>query len=88
MDILPRIPSSPIYNYWSTSSWKEPALMGSSVLRKIVDYKIAIEKKARNIVKGLFEKHSDLFDLEIFNEENVEWALHIIDTRIMSVSYR
>lgn len=88
LDILPRIPSSPIYNYWENSKWLEPELIGTTVLRKIVDYKIAIEKRARNLVKGLFSQNSELFDPEIFNEDNVEWALYLIDSRIQTINYR
>lgn len=88
LDILPRIPSSPIYDYWNNAKSLEPELIGNSVLRKIVDYKISTEKKARNLVQGLFEAHKDLFDLEIFNDDNVEWALNIIDTRIQTINYR
>lgn len=88
LDIFPRIPSSPIYDYWNNSSWLEPELMGTTVLRKIVDYKISIEKRSRNLVKGLFSQHKDLFDAEIFNEDNVEWALHMIDSRIQSINFR
>lgn len=88
LDILPRIPLSPIHDYWNNSKWLEPELMGSTVLRKLVDYKISIEKKANSLVRGLFSKMPELFDPEIFNEDNVEWALNMIDTRLQTINYR
>ena len=88
IDVLPKIPNSPIYNYWDRSSTLEPELMGTTILRKIVDYKIAIEKRSRALVRGLFSKHPELFDAEIFNEDNVEWALHLIDSRIQNIGHR
>ncbi|MFO0515296.1 MAG: SET domain-containing protein [bacterium] len=88
LDILPRIPLSPIHDYWNNSKWLEPELLGTTVLRKLVDYKISIEKKANSLVRGLFSKAPELFDPEIFNEDNVEWALNMIDTRLQTINYR
>lgn len=88
LDILPRLPVSPIHDYWTNSKWLEPELMGTTVLRKLVDYKISIEKKASSLVRGLFSKNTDLFDPEIYNEDNVEWALNMIDTRLQTINYR
>lgn len=88
LDILPTNPPSPIFNYWENSKWIDPELMHSSVLRKLVDFKIQIERRSRGLVNGLFSQHSNLFNSEHFNEDNVEWALFIIDTRVKFVGDR
>jgi hypothetical protein len=87
LDVLPKIPTTPVYNYWNNSEWLEPELIGTTVLRKMVDYKIALDRRSRNMV-GLFEKNAELFDQNIFNEQNVEWALIMIDSKIQYLNYR
>jgi hypothetical protein len=46
-----------------------------------------LEKKARIFQSALFEKNPELFDLEVFNKENMEWVFMTIDSRAKSVNY-
>lgn len=88
LDILPTNPGSPIFNYWENSKSVDPELMHTSVLRKLVDFKIQIERRSRGLVNGLFSQHNELFNPEYFTEDNVEWALFMIDTRVKYVGDR
>lgn len=46
-----------------------------------------IEKKARNYYHSLVANNTDVFDKEFFNEENIEWACLILDSRLIYVDY-
>lgn len=87
LDILPSKPKSPIEFYWTRAGEIEPEIMGTTIIRKIVDYKINLEKKARGLNRGLFSTRPELFDAEIFSESNIEWALYIIDSRVQSLNF-
>ena len=82
LDIIPKKPSTPTYNYWDIANQIEPEILGSSIIRKLVDYKIQTEQRARNVVHGLLSQHPDLFNPDIFNEENMQWAYNLYDASI------
>lgn len=88
LDLLPFQPFTPVYNYWEISEKIEPEIMGTSLIRKLVDYKIFTENRARNIFYGLFSLNNSLFDEEIFNIENVEWAIYIYDILLENLEDR
>lgn len=57
-------------------------------LEKLVDYKIHIERKAQSIADLVANKTtSDIFDRDLFNVQNLEWAMIIIDTRGTQIGY-
>jgi hypothetical protein len=55
------------------------------ILEKIVDYKFLAERKARSYF-NLFKNEKDL-NTEYLNEENLEWAIFIVDSRTKYVDY-
>lgn len=69
-------------------SWECPSSVLYILIKgKVVDYKLLIEKKARVFQTALFEKNPNLFDLEAFNKENIEWIFMTIDSRAKTVGY-
>lgn len=88
LDILPKLPKSPVLLYLNNSKKIDAEINGTTILRKIVDYKFLIEKRASRLIKGLFSQQPELFDPEIFNQGNVEWAIHLIDSRIQQIDYK
>ncbi len=88
LDIIPKKSFTPVYNYWNIASVIEPEIIGTNIIRKLVDYKIQSEQRAKNIVNGLLKNHKDLFDENIFNEENIEWSIYIYDSMIQYAGYR
>lgn len=46
-----------------------------------------IEKKARNYYHAIVANNTDIMDPEFFNEENLEWACLILDSRLIYVDY-
>ena len=59
---------------------------GVENLEKLVDYKIINERKASSIAE-LVRNETEVFDSDIFNYENLEWAMLIIDTRSTIIGY-
>ena len=88
LDVLPSVPSTPAMLYWNNTGRIENELIGYSVLRKVVDYKINVDNKVRNMVNGLFKKNEFLFNSEIFHEENLTWAIYTIESLIQRLHYR
>jgi len=86
-DVIPR-DSSFIPNYWEDSKWIEEELKGFTLMRKIVDYKVEVEKKARGFDSGLFKQFPDVFDETIFNSKNVEWVISFVEGNINYVEYQ
>jgi len=48
-----------------------------------------LDKKAKNYYLGLVKKNdTELFDKEIFTEENFDWAMIVIDSRVVYIDYQ
>lgn len=82
LDILPKKPSTLAFDYWNRKSIIEAHLAGTLVLQKIVDYKIQTEQKIENIIEHIIKPNSELFDVDIFNKENFEWAFYLYNSSI------
>jgi len=58
-----------------------------AIIRKIVDYRILFEKRLRGFQSAMFDKNQSIFNSEHYNKENLEWALHILDSRLRTVNF-
>lgn len=88
LDVLPKIQPTPAYDYWNRSKQIDEHLIGYSVLRKIVDYKVQLDARARNIYKGIILPNTEKFNPEHFNQENIEWALSVFDSQLQFSRFR
>ncbi len=94
LDLLPHQFTSVVFNYWNRKTWIEEELANTPTLskayitiEKIVDYKLLLQKKASNYFHALVKNNTDVFDTNFFNEENLEWACMILDTRVIYIDY-
>lgn len=88
LDILPKVPNTPAMLYWNNTNRIENELLGYSALRKVVDYKINVDNKVRSLVNGVFKNNENIFDPDIFNEENTTWAIYNIESLLHRIYHR
>jgi hypothetical protein len=86
LDILPRKIDNLAFNYWERKGPIEEELLHTPFLKKLVDYKINVERRAQSILT-LVKNSTDIFDSEIFNYENLEWAMMTLESRQISIGF-
>jgi hypothetical protein len=46
------------------------------------------ERKSRNIYNAIVANNTNVFDPEFYNQENIEWACLILDSRLIYIGYQ
>lgn len=97
LDLLPRQPKTLAFNYWKIKIPVEEELAHTPVLSKInliiyfldklIEYKFNAERTAKGIYQYFVKNNTDIFDPEIFNVENIEWAMLTLDQRLTFIGY-
>ena len=86
LDILPRKLNSLAFKYWDESDKIEKEFENNMpIIRKTVEYKFAVEKKAKIYNAFFFEKNKELFNSDIYNVDNIEWIFMLLDSRLKIV---